>query len=91
MENETVVPKGQRLRFRQLAYCDVGEVKSLSTCNQCAKIVRVHVVGTAIVMRRHRCAMSGTAEFTNRVYSLQQRVKVTRRGERKLRLVWVLV
>ena len=81
--------------FKELAHCEVGEIKCLATCDGCEKIVRLFVNGTAIEMRAHRfkrerCTCKPTA-FTNRMYTLQQRVRITKKGARDIKLIWVRI
>lgn len=77
---------------KELVNCEVGEVKTLTTCVVCSKIVRVKIIkGGVILMNAHwykrkRCDGSKSPAFVNVQYTLQQ---VRSRG--KVRLKWIPV
>lgn len=73
-------------RFKELAACEVGEVRTLATCKECNRPVRVFVDKSGFVlMRSHRwhrarCAFSGADDFLNVQYSLQEQRVSGKRG-----------
>lgn len=77
---------------KDLTSCEVGEVKTLTTCEWCHKIVRVKIIKGGVILtnahwyKRERCIGSKMPQFLNVQYTLQQ---VRSRG--KVRLKWIPV